>query len=71
MLFDDLTCSWIECQRAGTATEKVREPASILIMGTDNKRKPDEKLGKAWRLDTKVHQKKEFDRQWYNGEPMK
>ena len=38
MLFDYLTCSDNEFQRAGTATEKAR----VLTPGKDNKWKPDE-----------------------------
>ena len=40
MFFDDLTES--EFQRVGTATEKARDPARVLTLGTDNKWKPDE-----------------------------
>ena len=43
MLFDDLTCSCSEFQRAWTSTEKARVPALILTLGTDNKGKPDER----------------------------
>jgi hypothetical protein len=43
MLFNDLTCSESEFQRVVTATEKARVPAWVLTLGTDNKRKPDER----------------------------
>ena len=41
MLFDDLTRSESELQRVGTAIEKARVPAWVLILGTDKKWKPD------------------------------
>jgi len=43
MLFDDLTCSESEFQRIKTATEKARFRAWGLNLGTNNKRKPDER----------------------------
>jgi len=43
MLFDDLTCSEREFQRVGIATDKARVLAWVLILGKDNKRKPDER----------------------------
>ena len=41
MLFDDLICSLSKFQRVRTATEKVLVP--VLTLGTDKKRKPDER----------------------------
>jgi len=61
-----LTYSESEFQRVVTATENARVPACVLIMGTDNKSKPDERawvLEKAWQIETMILQKKEFDRQ--------
>ena len=43
MLFDDVRRSESEFQRVGTATEKAPVPAWVLNLGTDNKRKPDER----------------------------
>ena len=43
MLFDDLTCSVSEFQRVGTTTKKARVSVWILILGTDNKWKLDER----------------------------
>jgi len=42
MLLDDLTCSWSEFQRVGTATEEAHVPAWVLAMGI-NKWKTDER----------------------------
>jgi len=39
MLFDDVTCLESEFQKVGIATEK----PWVLILGTDNKWKPDER----------------------------
>ena len=68
MLFDDLTCSESEFQRVGIATEKALVPAWVSTLGTANMWKPDKRsylglLKKAWKIDMKVLQKKEYDRQ--------
>ena len=55
MLFDDLTCSENEFQRAGKATEKARFQMNGALWAWVIKNE--------WKIDMKVLQKKEFDRQ--------
>ena len=62
MLFDDLTCSESEFKGVGTATEKPWEQTT-----SENQMNGSLwawVLEKAWKIDMKVLQKKEFDRQW-------
>ena len=70
MLFDDLTCSESEFQSVGTATEKNTSPSMSFNSGNRRQVKTRRTefsgvwvLKKAWKIDMKVLQKKEFYRQ--------
>jgi hypothetical protein len=64
MLFDDLTCSRSEFQRIGTTTEKEFYPwEQTTIENQMNGALWAWVLEKTWKIDTKVLQKKELDRQ--------
>ena len=65
MLFDDLTYLGSEFKRVGIATEKAGVPAweQTISENQMNGGIWDWVIKKAWKIDMKVLQKKEFDRQ--------